>query len=147
MNRKEILKKIAEEQVKIVENLQESVARYRTASDMDEDDTSDPDDYARQTEAKDMQLRFEQMLAAAKQNLAFIEAESKQPHTLAEEGAIVETGDHFFFLGSNVPHFTYDGKDVYCVTRETPVYKSIVGKNVGDEIQVGNQKAEITHIF
>ncbi len=147
MNRKEILKKIAEEQEKIVENLQESVARYRTASDMDEDDTLDPDDYARQTEAKDMQLRFEQMLNAAKQNLAFIQSEAGGTHSQAEEGAIVETGDHFFFLGSNVPHFEFDGKEVYCVTKETPVYKSIIGKNVGDQIQVGNQKAEITHIF
>lgn len=147
MNKKEILKKIAEEQGKIVQNLQESVSRYKSASDIDEDDTLDPDDYARQTEAKDMQLRFEQMLNTARQNLQFIEAEGEATHSQAEEGAIVETDDHFFFLGANVPHFALEGKEVYCVTRETPVYKNIIGKSVGDQVQIGNQTAKITHIF
>lgn len=59
MKREEILDKIIEEQQRVIDNLQQSVDRYKTASDLDEDDTSDPDDLARQTEAKDMQLRYE----------------------------------------------------------------------------------------
>ena len=75
MKRNEIISKIIEEQQKIIENLQNSVNQYKSESDMDEDNTLDPDDFARQTEAKDMQLRFEKMLAEARQNLAFMENE------------------------------------------------------------------------
>lgn len=147
MNRKDILERIAEEQQKVVDNLQETVLRYRTASDLDEDDTSDPDDYARQTEAKDMQLRYEQMLSAAKQTLAFLKTDEEKFFEQAEEGSVVETANHFFFLGSNVPHFTFHGKEVYCITRDTPVYKNILGKSIGEQVEIGNQKVEIIHIF
>ncbi|WP_260390408.1 hypothetical protein [Riemerella anatipestifer] len=42
MEKEVILRAIASEQQKIVDNLQKSVERYRTESDIDEDATHDP---------------------------------------------------------------------------------------------------------
>ena len=69
MKREEILDKIIEEQQRVIDSLKQSVDRYKTASDLDEDDTSDPDDLARQTEAKDMQLRYEKLLQKEKRDM------------------------------------------------------------------------------
>lgn len=147
MKREEVLYKIAEEQNKVIENLKNSVNRYKSASDLDEDDTSDPDDYARQTEAKDMQLRFEQILKVAKQNLAFIDAEISKNYSEIEEGALVETNKNWFFLGVNLPHFQLNEKEVFCITKEAPVYKNLLNKKQGSQLEVGNTSFEIVQIM
>jgi rRNA maturation endonuclease Nob1 len=71
MDKAKILSAIIDEQEKVINNLKASIERYKQESNMDEDNTLDPDDYARQNEAKDMQLRYENMLKSAKHNLNF----------------------------------------------------------------------------
>ena len=44
MKREDILKEIIKEQHRVIQSLKDSVDGYKTASDMDEDSTSDPDD-------------------------------------------------------------------------------------------------------
>ncbi|MCC2591258.1 hypothetical protein [Chryseobacterium sp. MFBS3-17] len=146
MIRTEILSKILEEQYKVIDNLQHSVELYKKESDMDEDDTSDPDDYARQTEAKDMQLRFEKMLSKEKNDLLFVLAEKDKSHTEAEQGALIETDQNYFFLGVALPAFKFQGKDVFCISPEAPIYGKIKGKKEGDALEMGNKTINITAI-
>ena len=147
MKREEILEKILEEQRRVIENLQNSVNLYKKESDMDEDDTSDPDDYARQTEAKDMQLRFEKMLAKEKNDLNFVLGEKEKNYTEAEMGAVVETEKHYFFLGVALPAFKFNGKDIYCVSPEAPIFPKFRGKKVGDLLELGTNHFGIQDIY
>ncbi len=146
MKRDEILARIIEEQNKVIESLQNSVKLYKKESDMDEDDTSDPDDYARQTEAKDMQLRFEKMLTKEKNDLNFVLAEKENHYSEAELGAIVETDKNYFFMAVALPSFKYNGKDVFCISPEAPIFGKLRGKKVGDKIEVGPNNFEIVSI-
>ncbi len=130
MKRNEIISKIIEEQQKIIENLQNSVNQYKSESDKDEDNTSDPDDFARQTEAKDMQLRFEKMLAEARQNLAFMENEVDSSHSELESGALIETDKNWLFVGISVPQFKFDGKDVVSFSEDEPIFAKVKGKKL-----------------
>jgi hypothetical protein len=146
MKREEILSRILDEQNKVIENLQNSVKLYKKESDMDEDDTSDPDDYARQTEAKDMQLRFEKMLNKEKADLTFVLGEKDRTYTEAEHGALVETDKNYFFLGVALPAFKYNGKEVFCISPEAPIYPRIKGKKTGDSLELGTNTYRIISI-
>lgn len=146
MKRDEILAKIIEEQNRVIANLKESVERYKTASDLDEDDTSDPDDLARQTEAKDMQLRFEKMLAKEVNDLAFVQGEKDKTYTEIEQGALVETDKNYFFLAVSLPKFEVNGKEVFCISPDAPIFAKLKGKKVGDRVEVGPNVFEIISI-
>lgn len=146
MNKKEVLDRIVEEQKSVIENLQESVDRYKTASDLENNSTSDPDELSRQTEAKDMQLRFEQLLSEAEYNLNELEAERNKSHSEAELGSLVETKDMFFFIGISIPKFELEGKDVISVSEETPIAQEMEGKKTGDTFKMGDQELEILSV-
>lgn len=147
MDKAFILSKIIDEYQKVVANLKSSVDRYKHESDMDEDNTLDPDDYARQNEAKDMQLRFEKMLKEAKKNLKFIEdskAESKQN---IEAGTLIETDGNYLFIGVSVPVFKIESKEVLSFSEDAPVFKTVKNKKIGDIFDIGKNKFEIINIF
>lgn len=143
MKREEILDKIIEEQQRVIDSLKQSVDRYKTASDLDEDDTSDPDDLARQTEAKDMQLRYEKLLQKEKRDMEYVLAEKDKEHQDIEMGSVVETDKHLFFLGVALPVIKGNGKEIYCISPEAPIYKNLMNKKPGDQVQVGNAAFEI----
>ena len=146
MKREEILGKIIEEQQKVIDNLKQSVERYKTASDIDEDDTLDPEDLSQQTQAKDMQLRYEKMLSDAKNSMNFLNDELANSHEKIENGSLVETNEKWLFVGISVPVFNIDGKDVISFSDDAPIFKNLNGKNVGDEITIGENKLKILSI-
>ena len=147
MDKTVILSKIIDEHQKIIDNLKSSVERYKHESDMDEDNTLDPDDYARQNEAKDMQLRFEKMLKQAKQNLKFLEDSKLETKEIAEAGALLETNKNYLFIGVSVPAFKLGDKDVISFSEDAPIYKNVKGKTSGETIEMGSNNFEIKNIF
>ena len=112
MKRTEILEQIIAEQNKIISNLEETVGNYRKASDMDEESTHDPEDFSHQSEAKDMQLRYEKLLGDANQNLVFLENEKEMLHSEIENGSVVETDKNLLVEGISVPVFKIGDKEV-----------------------------------
>lgn len=143
MKRKEIINKIIEEQNKVIQNLKESVNRYKTASDLDEESTHDPEDFSQQTQAKDMQLRYEKMLREATQNLSFLESEVELKHEKIENGTLIETDHNYLFVGISVPVFKFENKEVITFSDKTPVFEKIKGKKAGDQVEIGSDTAEI----
>lgn len=147
MKREELLDKVMEEQLKVIENLKKSVDRYKKASDIDEDDTIDSDDFARQTEAKDMQLRFEKILNQEEQYLKFIKSERETLYIEVEKGAIVETDKAYFFVGVSLSPFQFNGKDVFCISTEAPIFQSLKNKKNGDKVKLGINEHKIIEIY
>ena len=147
MNRKDIINKIIEEQKKVIESLESSVERYKVASDIDEESTHDPEDFSRQTEAKDMQLRYEKMLRNAESEMSFLEKETELSHETTENGSIIETGQNFYFVGISVPMIKLKEKQIISFSEDAPIFQSMKGKKVGDEVKIGDNKEVISSIF
>lgn len=147
MNRKDIINKIIEEQKKVIESLESSVERYRIASDIDEESTHDPEDFSRQTEAKDMQLRYEKMLRNAESEMSFLQKETELSHEATENGSIIETEQNFYFVGISVPMIKLKEKQIISFSEDAPIFQSMKGKKVGDEVKIGDNKEVISSIF
>lgn len=143
MNRKDIITKIIEEQNKVIESLTLSVERYKTASDLDEESTHDPEDFSQQTQAKDMQLRYEKTRREALQQLNFLQSEIEEEHDQIEAGTLVETDDGYLFVGISVPAFKVGNKEVITFSEEAPVFGNIKGKKVGDTVKIGENSMKI----
>ena len=147
MNRKDIINKIIEEQKKVIESLESSVERYRIASDIDEESTHDPEDFSRQTEAKDMQLRYEKMLRNAESEMSFLEKETELSHETIEKGSIIETEKNFYFVGISVPMINADKKQIISFSESAPIFQNMKGKKAGDDVKIGDNKEVISSIF
>ncbi len=143
MKRPDIIQLIIEEQQKIIDSLEESVERYRTASDLDEESTHDPEDFSQQTQAKDLQLRFEKMLAEAEHNKTFLEKEKENIHTEVGNGSLIETDKNWMFIGISVPVFKVGKKELLSFSEKAPVFDSIKGKKEGEKIKIGENTFEI----
>ena len=147
MNRQEIVTRIIEEQQKVILNLTASVNRYKVASDLDEESTHDPEDFSQQTQAKDMQLRYEKMLRDAEYDLKMLEKEEDASHQIIDSGSIIETDEAIYFIGISVPSLKSQGKDVISFSEEAPIFDKIKGKKVGDEVEIGENKMTIRAIY
>ena len=146
MKRDLIIEQLIAEQRKVIESLQQSVNQYRTASDMDEESTHDPEDFSHQTQAKDMQLRFEKMLGEADENLSFLMNEKESSHHMIEKGSVIETDKNFLFVGISVPVFEVNGKEVISFSDNAPIFEGFKGKKIGDRVKIGENLYTIQSI-
>ena len=146
MKRDLIIEKLIAEQQKVIESLKNSVNQYKIASDMDEESTHDPEDFSQQSQAKDMQLRFEKMLGEAEENLSFLMNEKESSHHVIEKGSVIETDKNFLFVGISVPVFDIDGKEVISFSDNAPIYEGFKGKKIGDRVKIGDNSYEIQSI-
>lgn len=143
MKRDQIINEIIEKQKAVIQNLLATIKEYRTAADMDEESTHDAEDYSHVSQAKDMQLRYEKMLAEAEQNLAFLEIEKKMSHPEIENGAVIETDKNILFVGIAVPAFQLGDKDVISFSEEAPIFGKLKRKKVGETVKIGDKTHEI----
>ncbi|WP_396211321.1 hypothetical protein [Flavobacterium sp.] len=146
MSKNEVVSKIIEEQKTVIANLENSVSRYRTASDIDEHDSIDPEDFSHQEEAKDMQLRYEQMAIQAKTNLDILESYKNKNCAKLVAGALVETEDLYLFIGISTPQFILNDKNVITISEQAPIYSLLKEKVVGEKITIGKIENTILSI-
>jgi hypothetical protein len=146
MSKNEVVSKIIEEQKTVIANLENSVSRYRTASDIDEHDSIDPEDFSHQEEAKDMQLRYEQMAIQAKTNLDILESYKNKNCATLVAGALVETEDLYLFIGISTPQFILNDKNVITISEQAPIYSFLKEKVVGEKITIGKIENTILSI-
>ena len=135
MDKAKILSAIIDEQEKVINNLKASIERYKQESNMDEDNTLDPEDYSRQNEAKDMQLRYEKLLLTAQKNWNILEKAKSENYTEIEIGTLIETDKNYIFVGISLPVFKYEGKDVISVSEEAPIFKTLKSKKIGENLE------------
>ncbi len=147
MNRNDILTALIAQQQTIIDNLKESVQRYQIASDLDEEATRDPEDYSRQTEAKDMQLRFEKLLREATTDLKFLESEKEASHETIEKGALFRTNHNWFFVGVSLPQTKIGQELVVSFSDQAPIFKSFAKATLGASVEIGAVQHRIEQIL
>ena len=143
MDKVKIISAIIEEQQKVINGLKSSAERYKSEADLDEDQSQDPEDYSRQNEAKDMQLRYEKLLLTAQKNWNILEKAKSENYTEIEIGTLIETDKNYIFVGISLPVFKYEGKDVISVSEEAPVFQTLKSKTLGDTLELGNNNFKI----
>lgn len=146
MNKNEIIKSIINEQNVVISTIENSVSRYKNASDIDENDSIDPEDFSHQDEAKEMQLRYEQILVQAKNNLDFLETYKNKETSKIELGSLIETEDLYIFIGISLQQFMLNGKNVIAISEDAPIYNSIKEKTIGEKITIGTIENSILSI-
>ena len=146
MNKINIIDSIIKKKKKIILTIEDSILRYKNASDLDENDSSDPEDFSHQDEAKDMQLRYEQMIIQTKNNLEFLAQCKNKICTSIETGALIETENLYLFIGISLPQFELNNKKVISITEQAPIFNLIKEKSLGKKIVIGTTENTILAI-
>lgn len=146
MNKIKILEQIVKEQSKTLANLTASIQKYKSASDMDEDDTLDPEDYSHQGEAREMKMRMEQLLLKESKNLEIIEKCLSIENEEVAFGALLDLDSKYLFVGVSIHPFSFEGKEVYSISTEAPIFQLIKGKKVNELIELGTNSYTIKSI-
>lgn len=147
MNKNNVIKKIIEEQENVISQLENSVSTYSVSSDIDEGDVIEPEDFSHQSEAKDMQLRYEQMLIQAKKNKEFLLSIQDIRCDSIQVGALIETNELYVFIGISLPQFKLNNKNVISISEQAPIYKDLKDKKVGDVITIASNETKIISIL
>ena len=116
----------------ITAELKEELATKKGSSDLDENDTLDPEDYSTQTVSNVMVDLLQEQVAKTKKDLERIQQIDFSPKEEAMVGAIVTTDMFNFFLGVATVPFLYEHKQIVGVSVSAPIFVNIKGKKVGD---------------
>jgi hypothetical protein len=116
----------------IITELKEELATKKGSSDLDENDTLDPEDYSTQTVSNVMVDLLQEQIAKTKKDLERIQQIDFSPKEEAIVGAIVTTDMFNFFLGVATVPFLYEHKQIVGVSVSAPIFVNIKGKKVGD---------------
>lgn len=147
MKKREILELILNKQKQIISNLEQTIAHYHLDSNLDEDDTLDPEDYSHQDEASEMKFRLKEILNKAMNDFNFIQNNLDSVHQSIENGALVNLeDDNYLFVGVSIPPFVADNKKIITISEKAPIYKSIKDKAIGNKVTIGNKTYTINLI-
>lgn len=147
MTKKRILDIIEEQLENNINQLTQSLESFKSASNLDEGDTIDPDDMSKQSEYKEMQMRMQIQLDQANSHLTRLHELAAKDHSITEIGALVETNAHYLFIGVSLANMHVDGKELLGISPESPAYLSIKGKGPGDTFQLGKEEYSILKVY
>jgi hypothetical protein len=147
MIQKETIKQhLLEEQQHIVTGLRQSIRTLATAADLDEQDTIDPDDLARQNESTELRLIQQKNLSVAEQDLHFLESVTLHPCDTVSVGALVTTTLFTYFVAIPSHPFQYEGHTIVGISKYAPLYLKMKDKKAGDSFTFGNKTYQILSV-
>ncbi|MFT7611259.1 MAG: hypothetical protein ACI9J3_000201 [Parvicellaceae bacterium] len=147
MNKKEVKKLLIAEQKEVIENLKQEINDLHQGSDLDEDDTIDPEDFSHQAEISNIEMNLSQRLNSAKEQLSSIENLSDEPMNSIGPGALVESEHDLIYVSIAARSFKYTDKPLFPISRDSPIYKKLLKLNVGDALVIGEEESVIQAIY
>lgn len=146
MNKTELLQKIAEALESNILEITNALEDHKAASDMDEGDTRDMEDFSQQAEHKEMQYQMQIQLDNAQAGLNRLRELSGERVEEAISGALIETDNQWFLLGISFPAINLNSKEILGVSPESPAFQTIHGKQKGDTFKLGNNTYSILSV-
>ena len=146
MDKKRIVAEIIAHHESTISEINKAYRANTGAADIDEESVLDREDYSRQNEATDMKMAFKDKLIHAKNELSFVVSHAEQAYTDVTPGAVVQSDTEAFYLGVSFKSFEIDGFKVFGISKEAPIYKELMNKQVGDTFELNNQKHTINKI-
>lgn len=146
MNKELIIKTLFSIQDQIIVDLKERISAGKAASDMDENDTIDPEDFSHQNESVEMNQLLQVQLSKAERDRDKLYSIDFLEKTTIEEGALVKT-DHFsFIVGIASFPFTVEGKQYVGISKEAPIFAMMRDKKIGEKFSFANNNYEVVSI-
>ncbi len=146
MKKEEILAKVMQQMEDNMAEIRISLQDYEAASDIDEGDTSDPENFSQQSEQKEMQYQMQIQLENAQSSLIELKDFLGKEYSVAKAGALIETETNYFFLGVSFPALHIGKKELLGISTESPAYGVINGKSKGDAFTLGKNMYTISGI-
>lgn len=146
MDKKELQKKLLEQQLEVIKDIKSKIATSYTMADIDESDVIDPEDFSHQAESNEMKTIFEQKLKKAEADLSILDKMDFSTKETIEPGAIIATEKFNFFIGLAMIPFEFDTKMIVGISEESPIYKVMEGKKAGDTFSYSDNTYIILNI-
>ena len=127
----------------IITELREELATKKGSSDLDENDTLDPEDYSTQTVSNVMIDLLKEQIVKTEKDLERIKQIDFSAKDEATVGALVTTDMFNFFLGVATVPFLYEHKQIVGVSVNAPIFVNIKGKKVGDSFNFSGHQYNI----
>jgi len=134
---------IEEIQQGVIDDLITSRNRMKVAADIDENETTDPEDLSRQNELGTMATRLKFMLQKAKDDLAFLKGIPLETGEVVTEGSLVITDGYVFYVGIAVHPFDIEGRHVVSISTDAPIYVVMRDKKAGDAFNLAGKTYQI----
>jgi len=146
MKKDEILQLVAQEMEKNITEMRNSLHDYEEASNIDEGDTVDPENFSQQSENKEMQYVMQAKLDGALATLEQLQEFSGKSFSTAKSGALIETDKNYFLLGISFPAVKVGNKELLGISNESPAFNVINGMSVNDTFKLGTNTFTIKAI-
>ena len=143
MDKANIKREIEKIQQGVIDDLITSRNRMKTAADIDENETKDPEDLSRQNELGTMATRLKFMLQKAKDDLKFLQSIPLDTGSSVAEGSLVITDGYVFYVGIAVHPFDIEGKHVVSISTDAPIYVVMRDKKTGDSFDLAGKTYQI----
>ena len=147
MQKTEIIQQIRRRLEDNIRELTNSLETQRSASNIDEGDTKDPEDFSQQSESRDMEMALQIQLDTALAQLSKLDDFSGRKTNGTESGALVETDKNWFYMGISFSPMRIGDKELYGVSPDSPAFNSIKGKSTGDHFTIGNNDHRILNVY
>ncbi len=144
--KKEIIQKIIDEQQQQLDALVSRIQTLDQGKDLDEEDTRDLDDFSQQDQYSELSYYLNDERIMLHNNLTQLKLARDRENTIVAPGALVETDQYYFLIGSNFTEFSEKGKEVIPVSTFTKVYQDNKGKKVGDTFELNTEAFKIERI-
>lgn len=147
LNKEKIKSKMLDILHEKLNDLQSQIETLETSSDIDEDDTIDPEDLSHQTDAQNQINTFNQQVHITENQISFLKSIDFYAFKEPELGAIVQTDKLNFILSIPTLTFEFEGKKYIGVSQESPFYTEVIHKKIGDKMKLGEKTFKITGIY
>jgi hypothetical protein len=143
MDKAKTKREIEDIQQGVIDDLIISRNRMKTAADIDENETKDPEDLSRQNELGSMATRLKFMLQKAKDDLEFLKGIPLETGDTIKEGSLVITDGYVFYVGIAVHPFDIEGKHVVSISTDAPIYVVMRDKKAGDSFNLAGKAYQV----
>lgn len=129
-----------------IENFEKLISETRASSNDTKSSMGDKYETGRemlQQEINNLQVQLNEIL----KQKDFLKTVLPKPNDKAEKGAIVKTEKGLFFISISLGEIKIENEKIICISPESPLAKTMNGKQKGEDFSLNNMSQKIIEIF
>lgn len=146
MNKENLKNRLLDLQHTTISDLSEKISTTHSMVDVDETDTIDPEDLSHQVESSVTENLFKQQLQKARLDLDLLDHIDFSKKVKVEPGAFVQTEKFNFIVACATTPFDHEGKHIIGISIESPIFKEMKDREVGESFTISGNSYTILSI-